>query len=929
MPSGSRKSSKPEKPSAVRKLKDLFRGDENSGTASSRQEENSTDLRSTTEVVRGRGNYNTRGNTSIRGHVRGHVREHRASSGREPSDRRMIEDGRPHSATRSPMVNQTRSREGGGESSQTYSVAPRIQNVGKEGNQAYTNRRGEPAGQSDESNTSKYTTFTERGNRTLTSVLDDETSQAGSSDLEDKCYQPQPFHSEHESGHAAQLELNVNNDQKVQSVMRAVDVQDMSLFWQKSQEIFYRAHGILEEQHPERPHEWGNLVLVEDEKEHDAIFRLDEILRKIWLLFQGCHRLTYANQQLYTETVTLKIAHEASLMDMREDKASHAAEMATQLEEKLQLEKVLADASEKELKLKEQLYADKSLYDEAIQRLENEFQNERDKMRVEQFEEITMCEGRVDRAEKEHQKQVCDIERTHLTEITKHKKAFSEKFKECTDAQATVATMKRDYERQMRNLEDESRRKHDQDLEMLSEKYSQEKGNMSTAFENQRTEAGMKIARLQYDILELGKKTRQEQREMGKEAQETQANMKRDHIKEQERFKTQTETTIQSMKQEAKKQKEHWQSELAEYKQKYEQEQQIIREQAQQFQANMKKTHVEEQQRLRAHAETVQKSLEGKMEEERKQMQFTLGELEREHGQEKQDMKAAHSMEVKQLKSGADKAQVSMKRDIRSRNNALVAREKFKGLPDGELKNKFTELVLQVDALARLRWSYNRSKWTDGLQSKLSDTPKRLRKQILQDTIWGILFENVFCSPFRMIGDEGKRLEAQWAKDFGADTATKNDGYAWPEPSYDAERWRYEALRQCQEALEKPISEYDPRYKLRKGTLQSLDHVRQEISQALSNVSSVDAATIRSVQSIAEKAVKMWVILGAQRCRLVVVSRGSKVITETSKAHSGGDGFVELVVRPELKRIGDADGVLFDSETTITGCVGEIIKILY
>jgi hypothetical protein len=126
-----------------------------------------------------------------------------------------------------------------------------------------------------------------------------------------------------------------------------------------------------------------------------------------------------------------------------------------------------------------------------------------------------------------------------------------------------------------------------------------------------------------------------------------------------------------------------------------------------------------------------------------------------------------HCEEQARLEASANAAQTHLKNEIRSRNKALVVREKVIGLTDQELRSMFLGLLHEVDALARLSWTSNRSAWTDQLQSELSDNPKRLQKQILLDTLWGVLFENVFCSPFRMLGDEGGNLESQWHTAFG------------------------------------------------------------------------------------------------------------------------------------------------------------------
>jgi hypothetical protein len=104
--------------------------------------------------------------------------------------------------------------------------------------------------------------------------------------------------------------------------------------------------------------------------------------------------------------------------------------------------------------------------------------------------------------------------------------------------------------------------------------------------------------------------------------------------------------------------------------------------------------------------------------------------------------------------------------DIKSRNKALMARETTAQLSDGELRSMFANLANEVDTLARTKWIHNHSPWTNEAQAGMTDSPKRLQKQILQDTIWTSFFEHIFCSPFKVFGDEGQALDAQWNNTF-------------------------------------------------------------------------------------------------------------------------------------------------------------------
>lgn len=189
---------------------------------------------------------------------------------------------------------------------------------------------------------------------------------------------------------------------------------------------------------------------------------------------------------------------------------------------------------------------------------------------------------------------------------------------------------------------------------------------------------------------------------------------------------------------------------------------------------NLKARYKEEEQRMREEHEFAVQGLKGTIqslqthaEEREKDFIFGKTQLEEAHRIKQDELKEQFEAHKSKLKQVHSQQQERLQKGIQSRNKALIARENFSPITDGELKSMFSDLVHEVDALARLKWTLNRSPWTDELQSQISDTPKRLQKQILQDTIWNALFENVFCSPFRVFEKEGSVLESQWNKAFG------------------------------------------------------------------------------------------------------------------------------------------------------------------
>ena len=130
--------------------------------------------------------------------------------------------------------------------------------------------------------------------------------------------------------------------------------------------------------------------------------------------------------------------------------------------------------------------------------------------------------------------------------------------------------------------------------------------------------------------------------------------------------------------------------------------------------------------------------------------------------------KKAHHTEVTRLVS----MQKQSAGELESYSGALLTRDikefsllemaELKVLSDGEIGDRFSGLSQEVDRLSRLDWNPNPKHWTKQIVQVFSSNDRAFRKQILQDQIWCLLREFIFCSPFRVFGDEGRLLETQW-----------------------------------------------------------------------------------------------------------------------------------------------------------------------
>lgn len=107
----------------------------------------------------------------------------------------------------------------------------------------------------------------------------------------------------------------------------------------------------------------------------------------------------------------------------------------------------------------------------------------------------------------------------------------------------------------------------------------------------------------------------------------------------------------------------------------------------------------------------------------------------------------------------------------------LLRRDSHVGLKDIEILNGkldkngeveaqgFAAIVNQVKEFSSWDWKKDRIAWPHSIMVELTGlAQKRLQKFILGDLIWTMLFQSIFCSPFRLLGETGTNIEAEWNK---------------------------------------------------------------------------------------------------------------------------------------------------------------------
>jgi hypothetical protein len=109
-----------------------------------------------------------------------------------------------------------------------------------------------------------------------------------------------------------------------------------------------------------------------------------------------------------------------------------------------------------------------------------------------------------------------------------------------------------------------------------------------------------------------------------------------------------------------------------------------------------------------------------------------------------------------------------LSREIQVRDDAIFRRDRFTGMSDDILEGGFEDLVISVNEICHQNeWLSNGPVLAVQATLQTAENSSRLCSLVLRDRIWWLLYDNIFCSPFRIFGDSGRQLEKDWQAVFG------------------------------------------------------------------------------------------------------------------------------------------------------------------
>jgi hypothetical protein len=128
-------------------------------------------------------------------------------------------------------------------------------------------------------------------------------------------------------------------------------------------------------------------------------------------------------------------------------------------------------------------------------------------------------------------------------------------------------------------------------------------------------------------------------------------------------------------------------------------------------------------------------------------------------------------------------------------------------------------------------------------------------------------------------------------------------------------------MKICVEATSQPLREWD--YKVKREYESCLKEVTDEMVLELGRVGKVNDSEEKRMSELVKKTARLWLEVGQQRCRMfLLMSDSGDDPVRSSRAALDRDNTLSLVVVPELRRRGNAQGERLDTDELVMDCKG-------
>ena len=147
-----------------------------------------------------------------------------------------------------------------------------------------------------------------------------------------------------------------------------------------------------------------------------------------------------------------------------------------------------------------------------------------------------------------------------------------------------------------------------------------------------------------------------------------------------------------------------------------------------------------------------------------------------------------------------------------------------------------------------------------------------------------------------------------------------------PKPTKVSEKWRYEKIKDCLKAINQSPVDSEPslNYNLKQSYEQCLNDAMEDVSKELGRVASMDVDEKQRMLDLVGKAANVWLEFGQQQYRTyLLMSKSGSQPSRSGQAFVNTDGMQELVVGPEVRRMGNLQGERLERDELLPDCKGK------
>ena len=132
-------------------------------------------------------------------------------------------------------------------------------------------------------------------------------------------------------------------------------------------------------------------------------------------------------------------------------------------------------------------------------------------------------------------------------------------------------------------------------------------------------------------------------------------------------------------------------------------------------------------------------------------------------------------------------------------------------------------------------------------------------------------------------------------------------------------------LKQCANAVSQSPDSTDQNYEVKFGYEATIRDATNDILREMERLAPATDDMAKKFNSVVKKAAAFWLKVGQQRYRLFLVFSvsGAEPVRSGRSVGQAGNGLQRVVVSPELRRRGNAQGDRLDSDEMVLNCNGD------